>query len=187
MNIEILEKPKTNLKNEIKVKSNSDIVKLKEVQEIRNAFREHLLFVGLDNKNNIRNISVLAIGSTCNAIIDTKEIIRLALLSVSDRVVLVHNHPSKSLKPSESDIHITNITNQILKVFDIELLDHIIVTENDFISMQSIEKIDRNYENEELYSMSKGLLLEENAKLKQQIEELQQKRKAFEEEIEMGA
>ena len=55
MNVDIIEKPKKNISEDIKVGSSTDIVNLKDVQEIRNAIREHLLFIGLDNRNNIRN------------------------------------------------------------------------------------------------------------------------------------
>ena len=157
------------------VKRSEDIVNLKEVREIRNAIREHILFIGLDNANNIRNISLLSIGSSNEITIDTKEIIRLALYSASNKVILVHNHPSNSLEPSLKDVRLTNITNQILKVFNRILLDHIIVTENEYISMEKIQKINRTYENQDIRNMSKGLLIEENQRLKQQIYELQQK------------
>ncbi len=175
MNVDIIDKPKICLNENIKIKRSEDIVNLKEVREIRNAIREHILFIGLDNANNIRNISLLSIGSSNEITIDTKEIIRLALYSASNKVILVHNHPSNSLEPSLKDVRLTNITNQILKVFNRILLDHIIVTENEYISMEKIQKINRTYENQDIRNMSKGLLIEENQRLKQQIYELQQK------------
>lgn len=109
MNIDVIEKAKKNISEDIKVTCASDIVSLKDVQEIRNAVREHLLFIGLDNRNNIRNITLLGIGSTCNVIIDTKEIIRTALFSASDKIILVHNHPSNNLEPSKDDLHLTDV------------------------------------------------------------------------------
>ena len=134
MNIEvpILTKTGKNIEEDIKVLSSTDIVNLKQVQAIRNAVKEHLLFIGLDRGNNIRNISILGIGSNCEVLVDSKDIIRTALLSCSERVVLVHNHPSNSLEPSNADIHITNITNNLLKTFYIELLDHIFVRFSSF-------------------------------------------------------
>lgn len=175
MNIDIIDKPRKNVNEDIQVKGSDDIVNLKEVQEIRKAIREHLLFIGLDNSNNVRNISLLTIGTSNEITIDTKEIIRLALYSASNKIILVHNHPSNSLEPSLTDVHLTNITNQILKVFNLILLDHIIVTEKDYISMEKIQKINRTYENQDISNMSKGLLIEENQRLKQQLCELQQK------------
>lgn len=60
LNIEvpILTKTGKNIEQDIKVLSSTDIVSLKQVQAIRNAVKEHLLFIGLDRGNNVRNISV---------------------------------------------------------------------------------------------------------------------------------
>lgn len=175
MNVDVIEKPKKNINEDIKVTCSSDVINLKDVQAIRNAIREHLLFIGLDTKNNIRNITLLGIGTTCNIIIDTKEIIRTALYSASNKVILVHNHPSNSLEPSQADFHLTSITNEMLKVFNIKLQDHIIVTEKEYISMNKINKISKKNNIKSIDNMKKGLLLEENQRLKQQIYELQHK------------
>lgn len=175
LNIDIMEKPKKNINEDIKVTCSSDIVKLKDVQEIRNAVREHLLFIGLDRKNNVRNISLLAIGTTANVTIDSKEIIRIALFSASDKVVLVHNHPTNDLNPSNEDLHLTSVTSEMLKVFNIKLQDHIIVTDKEHISMDKIQKIGKEKNIKSLENMEKGLLLEENQRLKQEIYKLQNK------------
>ena len=173
MNVDIIEKPKKNISEDIKVGSSTDIVNLKDVQEIRNAIREHLLFIGLDNRNNIRNITLLGIGTSCNVVIDSKEIIRTALYSASNKVILVHNHPSNNLEPSKDDLHLTDVTNEILKVFNIQLQDHIIVTEKDFISMNKIQKIGKERNIKSINTLQKGMLIEENERLKQKINELQ--------------
>ncbi len=187
IDLQILTKPEKNIDDEIKILSNKDVIKLNEVQAITNAVKEHLLFIGLDRGNNVRNISLLGIGTNYEIAIDSKDIIRTALFSCSDRVILVHNHPSNKLEPSYPDIHLTNITNQILKVFNIKLLDHIIVTENDYVSMEKLKKINRDYTNETINNMSKGFLIEENERLKKQIEELkgQKKEKDFEFEMDI--
>lgn len=180
INIPILEKTDKNINENIKVDASSDIVVLEQVKAIRNAVKEHLLFIGLDRGNNVRNISVLGIGSNCEVLIDSKDIIRTALLSCSERVVLVHNHPSNNLEPSNADRHLTNITNQILRTFGIELLDHIIVTEKEFISMEKIKEFNRNYTSDAIDKMQKGFLLEENKRLKQEIEILKNRNKEIE-------
>lgn len=180
INIPILEKTDKNINENIKVDASSDIVDLEQVKAIRNAVKEHLLFIGLDRGNNVRNISVLGIGSNCEVLIDSKDIIRTALLSCSERVVLVHNHLSNNLEPSNADRHLTNITNQILRTFGIELLDHIIVTEKEFISMEKIKEFNRNYTSDAIDKMQKGFLLEENKRLKQEIEILKNRNKEIE-------
>mgnify|MGYP000424161966 CR=1 FL=1 len=176
MNVDIIEKPKKNINEAIKVESSRDVVNLKDVQEIRNAIREHLLFIGLDNMNNIRNITLLGIGTACDVVIDTKEIIRMALYSASNKVILVHNHPSNNLVPSKEDLHITEVTNEMLKVFNIKLLDHIIVTEKEFISMNKIQEIGKERNIESISILQKGLLIEENERLRHQIDELQKEK-----------
>ena len=178
LEINIIDKPEKNIEQEIKLRSSSDVIEIKDVQAIRNAMREHLLFIGLDRANNVRNISLLGIGSTCNVVIDTKEIIRTALFSASDKVILVHNHPSNTVEPSQSDLHLTNVTKQILDVFNIELLDHIIVTEKDYICMQKINKIAKEYDSVPIQTMTKGFLIEENERLKQEISQLKEQQKS---------
>lgn len=179
MNIQVpvLTKTNKNIDKDIKVLSSTDIVNLEQVQAIKNAVKEHLLFIGLDRGNNVRNISILGIGSNCEVLVDSKDIIRTALLSCSERVVLVHNHPSNNLEPSNPDIHITNVTNNLLKNFNIELLDHIIVTEKEFISMEKIKKFNKDFTNNSIDKMTKEFLLEENKKLKQEIEMLKNNKK----------
>lgn len=176
MNVDIIEKPKKNINEAIKVESSRDVVNLKDVQEIRNAIREHLLFIGLDNMNNIRNITLLGIGTACDVVIDTKEIIRMALYSASNKVILVHNHPSNNLVPSKEDLHITEVTKEMLKVFNIKLLDHIIVTEKEFISMNKIQEIGKERKIKSIDILQKGLLIEENERLKHQIDEFQKEK-----------
>lgn len=169
MNVDIIEKPKKNISEDIKVGSSTDIVNLKDVQEIRNAIREHLLFIGLDNRNNIRNITLLGIGTSCNVVIDSKEIIRTALYSASNKVILVHNHPSNTLKASNTDIDFTNKINKFLGIFNIQLLDHIIVTEQGYVSMMQEKQINKDYTNNDIKFVEKTILIEENNRLKQEL------------------
>lgn len=139
-----------------KVSSPEEVFNLKEVQEIKDAVQEHFLFLGLDRANNIRNISLLGIGTSSHVEIDIKYIVRTALVTGSDKVILVHNHPSNLLKPSLQDKEISNITNQLLKAFNIRFLDHIIVGENSYNSM-GVELIDEKYESERTKLISKEI------------------------------
>jgi DNA repair protein RadC len=170
-----IEKKVSNIEYEKQVTKPEDVFNINEVQEIKDAIREHLLFIGLDRKNNIRNIRLLGIGSSGEVTIDSKYIVRTALMTASDKVILVHNHPSNNLMPSNSDKHITNVTSKMLEAFHIEFLDHIIVTEKEFISMQKIKSIDKEYEDDKLKLLDKGLLLEENLQLKDKIKVLNRK------------
>lgn len=191
ISIQVSDKPKTNIDREIKVSNSKDVVNLEEVQAIKNATNEYFIFIGLDRANNVRNISLLGIGTSSNILIDSKDIIKTAILSASEKVILVHNHPSNNLKPSKEDLHLTNVTNEILKPFNIELIDHIILTEKEYSSILEVKAFYKQSKGETLENMSKGFLLEENQKLKKEIEQLKQQlqnkqvEQEYEEELEM--
>lgn len=182
LSVEIPKKPNRTNENRKITKSN-DVFELEEVQEIKDAVQENLLFIGLDRRNNIRNISLLGIGTSSQINIDSKYIVRTALITASDRVILVHNHPSNELEPSNNDKHITNVTSKLLKAFNIELTDHIIVAENNYISMGAINAIDKDYKNDRTQIVDKILLMEENSKLKKDVKFLINKLKRYEEKI----
>lgn len=177
LSIEIQKKP--NATENRKINKSNEVFQLEEVQEIKDAVQEHLLFIGLDRGNNIRNISLLGIGTSNEISIDSKYIVRMALITASDRVILVHNHPSNNLDPSNKDRHITNVTSKLLKAFNIELLDHVIVTENNYISMGAIKAIDKN-ENDRTKIIDKTLLIEENNELKEKNKILSNKLQRYE-------
>lgn len=184
MEIEIQKKFPSEIKEQIKVKTTEDVFNLKEIQEIKNAMQEHLLFIGLDRGNNIKCIRLIGIGSASGITVDSKEIVRTALLTAVEKVILVHNHPSNSLEPSKADKHFTNFTNKVLEVFNIELLDHIIVNENDFVSIKHFVGINKSFETESLKMMNRTFLLEENIKLKKELEHFKTINSEFEEENE---
>ena len=171
-----------------RIMKSSEVFKLEEVQEIKDAIREHLLFIGLDSRNNIRNISLLGMGTSRNVSVDGKDIVRTALVTASEKVILVHNHPSNGLQPSDKDIYMTNITRKLLEVFNVELVDHIIVAESDYISTEEIKLINKDYEDEKTKIIDNAILIEENKKLKENIkiltDKLQEYQKEAEEEFE---
>ena len=178
--LQVITNPKKNINRDIQIKSPSDVLEIKEIKSIRNAMREHLFFIGLDNKNNVKNISLLGIGTTCGVTIETKEIIRTALLTASEKVILVHNHPANSTEPSKEDKHISNVTNKMLEFYGIKMIDHIIVTKYDYLSMESQKQINHKYIDNNIDIVEKGFLVEENKKLEKQVEELQDKIKTLE-------
>lgn len=182
---DIQKKPNKILYN--KITKPSEIFKLKEIQEIKDAIQEHLLFLGLDRSNNIRNINLIGVGNTNGVMVDSKNVLRIALMNCNDKVILVHNHPSNVTSPSSQDKEITNRLNKFFKVFNIELLDHIIVGENEYTSMRQINAIDWDYEDSKTKLIDNTFLVEENKKLKENIKTLTnnlQKYKKLDKEIE---
>lgn len=180
MSLSIEIQKKENIENQRKISKSSEVFLLKEVQEIKDAIQEHLLFIGLDNRNNIRNISLIGIGTSKEIKVDSKYIVRTALVTASDKVILVHNHPSNELDPSSHDKHISNITSKLLKVYNIQLLDHIIVVANDYLSMGEINAINWDYEDDKTKSIDNAILIEENQKLKEKVKNLNSKLQKYE-------
>lgn len=174
MEIEIQKKPPKDYKKDIQVKSTTDVVELEEIKEIRNAMQENMILIGLDRGNNIRTLNLMGIGTNKNIMVDSKDILRTALMSGSDRIILVHNHPSNTLKASPEDLHFTNITNKFLGVFNIQLLDHIIVTENEHLSMVNERLVNKEYKDNDMDIIDKTLIIEENIKLKNEIKSMEE-------------
>ena len=165
----------------------SDIYNLKEVQEIKDAVQEHLLFVGMDNANNVKNISLIGIGTSRIINLNAKYIVRTALVTDSAKVILVHNHPSNELNPSNEDKKMTNELSRLLRAFNIELIDHVIVGENEYVSMGHLNLIKQDYKSEKTLTVENAMLIEENENLKLIVDKLnneieKSKNKEFEDE-----
>lgn len=98
--------------------------------------REYSVVLCLDIKNNINSISIVSIGSLNSAIIHPREIYKIAIMSNAAAIILAHNHPSGDTTPSQEDKNITNRLIEAGKILGIELLDHIIVSDNTYFSFR---------------------------------------------------
>lgn len=98
--------------------------------------KEHFWTIGLNNDNVIQYIELVALGSTNEALLKPMDVYRLAVLKNSIKVILCHNHPSGNLKPSGDDIHTTNKLKEGGKLLGIEVLDHFIINEKEYLSMK---------------------------------------------------
>lgn len=96
--------------------------------------RESMMGFFLNRANNVVCYAVLSIGGISGTISDTKVLLQHLLLSNASSCILVHNHPSGTLSPSQADLTITKNTKKALEIVDAVLLDHIIVTEDDYYS-----------------------------------------------------
>lgn len=88
----------------------------------------------LNNANKINHLEIISEGGITGTIADPKIILRKALENNATRIVLCHNHPSGSLKPSRQDENLTAKIKRAAELFDIDLMDHIIVSEEGFFS-----------------------------------------------------
>ena len=119
-----------------KVSSSDDAAGvLKRILGRRIETQEYMTALFLDRANNAIGFYRHTVGSTNASLIDLKMIAGLASKLLASGVILCHNHPSGSLKPSDADIRNTGKLRDALKLLDISLLDHIIVTRDGQYSM----------------------------------------------------
>jgi len=81
----------------------------------------------LDNKHRLISFDKMFFGTINQASVYPREVVRRCLEHNAAAVILMHNHPSGDAKPSDSDINITDKIRDALSLFDIRILDHLIV------------------------------------------------------------
>lgn len=137
---------KTHL-NEIQAKyikkdqPNAKITSSKCAEEVlRNVFpidlnhREAFIVLYLNRANNTVGYNITSLGGLSSTGADSRVIFQHALLCNASSMVLCHNHPSGNLKPSEADIQVTNKIKELGKLLDVQVLDHLIISEEGFYS-----------------------------------------------------
>ena len=118
--------------------SNFKKIQIKCTEQLANLVMEELRFVKLfllNNKNEILKNIDTAIGGTNFANVNMKEIIGEALKIKAPKMILVHNHPTGDPTPSKADITFTDRLYNAAKMFDIELIDHIVIGNMNFKSI----------------------------------------------------
>ncbi|MCD7774393.1 MAG: DNA repair protein RadC [Clostridiales bacterium] len=95
---------------------------------------ERFFMICLDKTGKILNKSIISKGSTGYAEIDTRSLISAAMNCHASSVVLAHNHPSGMCAPSREDNTATMTIVKTLHAIDVTVLDHIIVSEEEFFS-----------------------------------------------------
>ena len=97
---------------------------------------EEFWAVFLNQNNRIIGKSRLSSGGINQSVVDIRILFKNALEHFSTRIIVAHNHPAGSLKPSSEDINITKKIDEAGKLLEIELLDHIIIAQNKFYSFK---------------------------------------------------
>ena len=105
------------------------------LEELRYEKREYVKLILLNTKNEILKKLNIAVGGTNFANIDMKEIISEAIKIKAPKMILIHNHPSGDPTPSKKDIEFTEKLYKTTKMFDIELIDHIVIGNMNFKSV----------------------------------------------------
>lgn len=102
--------------------------------KIGNLDHEEIWMLLLNRQNKVIKEEKLTSGTSTASLFDTKQAIKRAILENAEGMILCHNHPSGSQKPSVQDDNLTNELKGACKFMNLRLLDHIIVTANGFYS-----------------------------------------------------
>ncbi len=92
------------------------------------SFQESFIVIFLNNQNFVKGIHRLFVGGIASTIVDIRLIFSIALKSASTSIVISHNHPSGVLKPSQQDLALTKRIREGCQMFEIKLVDHLILS-----------------------------------------------------------
>ncbi len=97
--------------------------------------REVFAVLFLDNQHRILAYEELFLGSLAAASVHPREVVKRALHHNAAAVLLTHNHPSGLAEPSQADVEITQLLQEALKLVEVRLLDHVVVSAEGFVSL----------------------------------------------------
>jgi DNA repair protein RadC len=105
-------------------------------RELGRAKKEHLVGLYLDSQNGLIHRETISVGSLNTTRSHPREILYPAIAHLALGFLLVHNHPSGSLDPSDEDVAFTRAVHRAGETLGIELYDHLIVTRSGFTSLR---------------------------------------------------
>jgi len=126
---------------EKKVKDNPQITSTKDLLNYCKASMgglrdERFSVIYLNAQNRIIKIEAIQEGIVNQAVVYPRKVLEKALKHKASAIILVHNHPSGNVKPSEADIKLTKAIQETAKVLEILVHDHIVIGENNFFSFR---------------------------------------------------
>ncbi|GAB5522383.1 MAG: hypothetical protein Roseis2KO_02550 [Roseivirga sp.] len=123
---------------DLKVNDPEDVARIMQKVLLRqNKIRrqqEYFWVVGLNTAKDIVFIELAALGGLNKVHVKPADLFRVAVQKVADSVIFVHNHPSGKTEPSQSDIHTIRKLRNAGQTLEIDVVDAIIITEEDFTS-----------------------------------------------------
>ncbi|QTE21106.1 JAB domain-containing protein [Polaribacter cellanae] len=96
--------------------------------------KEFFFTIFLSRANTVLGIATIGVGTIDGVNVNIREIFELTLLTHASHIIVAHNHPSGKLQPSQNDRKITEKLRKGLSLFDVKLLDHLILTSEDYLS-----------------------------------------------------
>ncbi|MBT2754574.1 DNA repair protein RadC [Mesobacillus foraminis] len=106
------------------------------MNDMRFLSQEHFVCLYLNTKNQVIHRQTIFIGSLNASIVHPREVFREAVRRAAASVICAHNHPSGDASPSREDIEVTKRLVECGKMIGIELLDHLIIGDNKYVSLK---------------------------------------------------
>lgn len=117
----------------VKITSSADVYELMK-PELMDESVEHFYALLLNRANVVIKKQLISQGGTSATIADPKLIFKYAMDHMASAIVLVHNHPSGNLKPSQADIQLTKKMVEVGKNLELLVIDHVIFTDVAYFS-----------------------------------------------------
>ena len=133
--LEIAKRIKYQTKDIKKITSPKDVYNLLKL-ELEDSKVEIMKVICLNNKNEIKAVNTISIGGVTKVGVGIKEVLSEPIKQMATSIVLVHNHPSGDSSPSKADIDITTKINDYANIFDITVVDHIIIGRDKYTSIR---------------------------------------------------
>lgn len=106
------------------------------MHDMRFLSQEHFVCLYLNTKNQVLHKQTIFIGSLNASIVHPREVFKEAFRRSAASIICIHNHPSGDPTPSREDIEVTKRLAESGKIIGIEVLDHLIIGENKFVSLK---------------------------------------------------
>jgi DNA repair protein RadC len=107
-----------------------------EMKDIRNHKKEHFVVFFLDSRNQEIKRETISIGSLNASLVHPREVFEPAVKHTAAHLIISHNHPSGDPNPSTEDLHLTRRLTEAGKIMGIEILDHVIVAKDRYLSFK---------------------------------------------------
>ena len=108
----------------------------KEKLALHEATKEQFLVFALDTKLQVTGFTVVSIGTLDSAAVHPRDVFSFLIVSNAKSFICVHNHPSGDPKPSAEDFNITRKLQEVGELVGIDMLDHIIYTDESYYSFK---------------------------------------------------
>ncbi len=107
-----------------------------ELRDIRGHRKEHFVVFYLDTRNQEIKREIISVGTLNASLVHPREVFEPAVRNLAAQIVIAHNHPSDNADPSEEDIVLTKRLAEAGRILDIEIVDHVIVSQSGYVSFK---------------------------------------------------